>query len=169
VRLLKIVTRASTPVVCVALLSLTALLVWATRPGPAGSSRRGASDGFEEEARLADRLEHKRVVLARSIEAKEAIVRDLAGGKLTLLESASRLREVRLRNPYFVWEEYRRWHPGSCDDERYCREAIELLRGALPPGPDGERVVAGHEAELHRHLTCGTLCLPTSGAAGLPQ
>ena len=66
-----------------------------------------------------------------------ASVRDLADGKRTLLESASRLREVELQNPYFLWEEYRRWHPEACDDECHCREAIELLRGVLPPGPAG--------------------------------
>ena len=167
-RLLKIVTLTSAPVVCVGLLALTALLVW-PRPSPAGLSRRGEPGGFGEEVRRADRLEHKRVVLARSLAAKEAIVLDLAGGKLTLLEAASRLREVRLQNPYFLWDEFRRGRPESCDDERHCREAIELLRGALPPGPDGERVVACHEAELHRHLTGGTLRLPTSDAAGRPR
>ena len=167
--LLKIVTLTLAPVVCAGLLALTALLVLPPRSGPAGLSLLGEPGDFGEEARRADRLEHQRVALARSVEAKQAIVRDLADGRRTLLESASRLREVELQNPFFQWESYRRGHPGASDDECHCREAIELLRGALPPGPTRERIVAGHEAELRRHLIGGTLRLPTADAAGRPR
>jgi hypothetical protein len=142
---------------------LPGLPTWVPRIDSRGKTRPGKADGRTDES-LALQLEEKRRALFQFVEAKAAVARELAAGRLTLFEAASRARHVDHQNPDFHWEEFRRGTPGGNDDERHCWEVIELLRGHLSEGPHAEELVTRHTAELQRHLDRGPLCLPNQGA-----
>ena len=105
--------------------------------------------------------------LERRRSAKESVARDLAARQLTLLEAAARVRDIDWACPYFPWEAFRRASPHASDDERHCREVIGQIRSLLPFGePANEDAALRCEAELRRHIACGTLCLPETVGGG---
>jgi hypothetical protein len=112
---------------------------------------------------LARREQYDRI--SRALEsrrsAKEAVARDLACGRLTLLDAAARVRDIDRACPYFPWEEFRRASPHASDEERHCREMIGQVRSMPPLGdPANEDAALGCEAELREHIARGTLHLP---------
>jgi hypothetical protein len=116
-----------------------------------------------EERRRGDRAEEgRRVVLLRT-EARRAVARDLADGRLTLPEAAARMRDLDRHAPGFHWEGFRFTYAGASDDERHCREAICWVATALPPDdPRAEDTVRRLEAELRQHVARGGPRLPQS-------
>ncbi len=97
----------------------------------------------------------------RRAEAKQAVARDVADERLTLLQAAALMRDEDRRAPDFSWEEFRRSHDVASDDERHCLEVIEHVLAILPDNsPRAEEVVRRLQAEMREHLDRGTLRLP---------
>jgi hypothetical protein len=97
--------------------------------------------------------------------AKEAVARDLACDRLTLLEAAGRARDIDRACPMFPWKAFRSTYPGASDDERHCREVIGVIRSMPPLGkPANEGAALRCEAEMQEHITLGTLRLPETAA-----
>jgi hypothetical protein len=141
-------------------LLLCALLCWPDLLADAWQSP-CVKAAFPAEQRREEDLNRHRAVLRRRAEVKTGLVRDVADGRLTLLEAAARLRELDRATPDFPWEVFRLGRPGMSDEERHCRELIGHLRGdvVLESGDENE-VVRRWEEELRLHLERGTLQLP---------
>src|SRR5262249_26591172 len=78
------------------------------------------------------------------------VARAAAAGRLTLLEAAARLRDLRAEVPG--------GNPDACDDEYYCRDVIRRASRVLDDDPArAEEVAARLSAELEEHLRRGTL------------
>ena len=142
---------------------LSALSAWdyqAGRPDDSPLSRvAGPLLGPErEQARAAD------VACARAVDRSrqlEELSREVAAGRLSLLEGAARVRDIRLADPSVKVSHLRDTWPGASDDERYCRLTIAWVEGL--PWTDrnqGRAVVARLRAELDDHVRRGTLRLP---------
>jgi hypothetical protein len=119
-----------------------------------------------EEQQRRKELNRRQQETQQRLTLKQAVVRDLAEGRLELLEAAARLRELDRRNPEFSWELFRQQMPGSSDEERHCRQVIRLIR-TLSATEAYEDRVRHFEAELQGHIDRGTLRLPdvSPGAA----
>jgi hypothetical protein len=124
---------------------------------------------FPEQNRVCERLDHQLDAIRRREVARGALGQELAEGRLGLLEAAARSRDLDRAAPYFQWDEFRRGYPGDSDDERHCREVIELLRSRKsPPGAaPTEEQARSLEGELRDRLSRGSLRLPASD--GDPQ
>jgi hypothetical protein len=116
---------------------------------------RGVRDEEEMEARRSDELEVKWQWLVERLSARAKVLKDLADHRLGLLDAAARFRSLD-RGP--ANEMYLRWlrysFKGDCDEERYCRMVIALVREqGSSPG-----VVRRLEKELdeYRHRSCGS-------------
>jgi hypothetical protein len=119
---------------------------------------------FPEEQRRDAELDGQLDTVRRRTEARKALVRDLGAGRLTLLETAARFRDLDRSAPDFQWDVFRRGYPGDSDDERHCREVIRQLWAFEPLGPAPTRELARRlEGELADYLARGTLRLPESG------
>ncbi len=114
-----------------------------------------------------DRLDREREAIGRRHEAKDGLARELAEGRLTLLEAAARARDMDREDPDFPWDGFRAEGPGASDDERHCLEVIAHLRTSLPLGPaPSEELARRLEEELRRHREGGTLRLPVAPSGG---
>jgi hypothetical protein len=124
-------------------------------------------DDLAEAQRRGESLDHALQDRLRRVEATQALARDLAGGRVRLLEAAARLRDLDRGAPGFNWEAFRLSFPGVSDDERHCREMIEWVRAVnLVDAPQDEATPRRLEAELREHIDRGTLRLdgrPTPG------
>ncbi len=107
-----------------------------------------------------EETESKRAAVLAAIEAKQAVARDLALGRLTLLTAAARIRTIDHAAPHFHWEAFRSVDPSASDDERHCREAIGWVRAVLPDNEETDKRVRALEDELSGHLCEGLLRLP---------
>jgi hypothetical protein len=91
--------------------------------------------------------------LNRILEAKQALARDVADGRLRLAEAARRFHDLDAGAPHFNTEAFRRAYPGSSDEERYCREVIGYAAAAVDDEPSRAAAVRLRlEAELDDHL-----------------
>jgi hypothetical protein len=98
-------------------------------------------------------------VLARA-EARLAVAEGVAAGRLTLLEAAARLRDLRALEHRKVQEAARFRHRTLTEVEDYCREVIERVEGFLENRPaEAQAAVARLEVELAGHRAAGTLRL----------
>jgi hypothetical protein len=150
---LKAAQRAE-PSRCAAFLSVSALLL-ALLLRRDGSADRGAE--AEPVAGQGDRIEREVAACDRRSEARRRIARDLAAGRLTLLEAAEHFRDLNLTHPDFHWGQFRHQFPGSSDDERHCRQVLKFVALEGEPGRAAARERL--EAELEGHLRRGTLRL----------
>jgi hypothetical protein len=120
---------------------------------------------FQPEQYRAEKLDRAQACAVLRMEARRAIVWDLAVGRLALLEAAARMRGLDRRNADFPWEIFRPNHPAASDDERHCLEVIEQLRAHAPlGGSPTEELALRLEEELREHLARGTLRLPDTEA-----
>ena len=120
---------------------------------------------FPQEQRREAALDREQDGIRRRCEAHQAIARELAEGRLTLLGAAARSRDLDRRCPDFPWEAFRRGRAADSDDELHCREVIEQLRAYAPLGPaPTEELALRLEEELQGYLAHGTLRLPESDA-----
>ena len=124
----------------------------------------------EERAR-AERYDRHLRSFARRSDAKQEVARELASGRLTLLEAAARARDIDRAAPDFPWAGFRLADPAGPDDERHCREVIGLIRATLPhTDPATEAAARRCEADLRSHVARGTLRLPEpAGPTGTPD
>jgi hypothetical protein len=105
--------------------------------------------------------------VGRSLRGKEEVARDLAEGRLTLLQAAARCRDLDRRKPDFYWDGFRRGMPGRTDEERHCHEAIGQIRATCPLGRTASEEVARRlEAELQVLLDRDQLRLTDAADSG---
>jgi hypothetical protein len=114
-----------------------------------------------QKRRDAEALERSGQGIMQRGEERRAVARDLAAGRLMLLEAAARVRDLDRADPAFPWEAFRLRTPGATDDERHCREVIASIENLLPAdSPEREAALRRCAAELQEHLARGTLRLP---------
>lgn len=112
-----------------------------------------------------ERIDRELAAVGRSIRHKQEVARGLVEGRLTLLQAARRCRDLDRGRADFKWDFFRSGVPGGSDDERHCREAIELVRWSpLRSRAAAEQIARHLEAELQAHLDGGTLQLPAADA-----
>jgi hypothetical protein len=125
-----------------------------------------AADPETERGRRLD--EQILIVRRRSLEQLR-LARDVAAGRLGLVEAAAGYRDLTADDPTFNREVFRRVYTAGSDEERYCRQVIVFVRVTLheQPGPD-PAVVGRLEAELQDRLEQGELRLsaPVDGSPG---
>jgi hypothetical protein len=131
------------------------------------SSNRTVFTWFLEEAERADRLEREGQVelTTRRIDAKHRVVLDVVAGRLSLLDAATRFRDLHRQPPDLHWGEYRRFFPGKNDDERHCRAVIAAVHVHLTSttGDYAHPLVGRLEDELQSLLDReGLVVLPPS-------
>jgi hypothetical protein len=111
---------------------------------------------LEKEHRRGEILDHRAQRVHHSLEVKTRVMEDLRANRLTLLAAAARFRDLGGSAPgsYLAWSRLR--NPSQTDEERWCRQVIQFLRGHSVEGP----LVDQFEAELAEHLARGPLHLP---------
>jgi hypothetical protein len=108
---------------------------------------------------LAAHLEAHDVRILQRIAAKEEIVDDLIGGRISLLDAAAQFRALNAgRRDYLAV--IRTTYPGRTDDERMCRNVISFVESAVTSDEDGRYVVYRLNEELNRLLANGDVELP---------
>jgi hypothetical protein len=91
----------------------------------------------------------------------QRLARDVAAGRLGLVEAASGYRDLAADDPAFNQEVFRRAYPCASDEESYCRQVIAFVRETLRDHPGADpAVVERLEAELQDRLERGDLTLP---------
>jgi hypothetical protein len=146
--------------VCVLLVCLVGLLQWRRQPDPGREELPEVSPVLSGEDLRTQQLDEKYQGVLQRVEAKRVITRELADGRLTLLQAAARIRDIDQQSPDFDLERFRSYYLGSSDDERHCRELIERFRSSQPPGPQTEALARRYEDEMHELAHHGTLRLP---------
>jgi hypothetical protein len=150
---------------------LSALAAWESATG--GLSNGPVSDVLFPDLRAARARQRQ---LGAEVAAEQARRRQvdeldgmLAAGHLSLLDGASRLRELHRGEPESVWVNVCRRFPNASDEERYCRLLIGDVEAYLlaVDRPRAPAIVARLEHELREHLRRGTLLLPEVGRADL--
>jgi hypothetical protein len=143
----------------IVLSSLIGLVIWATQPAPVDENAIRKTGLQTEQERFDQQLEEGLRAIRRKEAALSKIGQDLADGRLTLLEAASKARDLHRDDAEIFTEMFRTRNPTMSEAERRCREVIKYLPLSLPGGPDVNTLFAHFEAELELHLECGTLCL----------
>jgi hypothetical protein len=152
--------------VCVGALVLTVYALFFTQSGSV--VQRGADllalptyrAELREELDFGQRLDEKSAALMVSEQIKQEILEELIHGRLKLIETAKRFRDldrVRLHgrpNKYcLVW-------PGSSEIERYCNQIIHAVRFELHEQPSmAEAVIGRLNCEFQAAAQSGTFCL----------
>jgi hypothetical protein len=145
---------------CAALLAVTVVglfTIHSDQPPDAGSRPK---DIPAQDSEWGEEAEARQTACLHRIKAKRRIAQDVLAQRLTLLEAAEHFRDLNEGNPGVDWEVFRRAYPGCSDDERYCRQVIDVVEGEVHR--DRSRAVAIRkrlEAELREHLKSGTLQL----------
>lgn len=88
-------------------------------------------------------------VVAR-IEEKTRLAEEVAAGRMTLREAASRCAALNRDNPSLRPDIWRTAYPGATEEERHCREVLAYVRSVVQDDPAGVSVVARLEAELRK-------------------
>jgi hypothetical protein len=115
---------------------------------------------LDEQADRADLEEQRQAVLRRHRE-QERVVRELAGGRRTLLEAAAGFRALSLGDKALE-RPLDETYPAGTEEERLCRWVIAYLRTTLGDEPGAAGLATRLEQELRQHLLQGTLRLPRS-------
>jgi hypothetical protein len=127
------------------------------------SSGGGERQEQQNRQRRAELDRHDGIVLRR-IMAKEAIVKDLLEGRLTLLEAAQRFQDLDEKSDERL-DQYRLRYPGRSDGEKRCRQVIDWVRTRLEDRPPSQ--AAALLQRLEEELN-DILCL-NGGAFALPE
>jgi hypothetical protein len=101
-----------------------------------------------------DDFDHRFQVLARGMDTREGIVREVIAGRMSLFIAAAWFRAIddELRPPKFPYE-LRYAYPGDSYEERQCRRVIKDVYDALEDDPCWRAARAAHlERELDEHL-----------------
>jgi hypothetical protein len=107
------------------------------------------------------KLDLDRQVFQGTPARRAKVLDDMVEGQCSLLEAAACFRDLNQSTPHFPWEHFRRTFPGATDEERHCRQVIELLRWRLEVCPDDRTpAIRRLETELEEHLRRGPLHLP---------
>ncbi len=117
-----------------------------------------------EEKLREERLAREQRAALRQLQAQQEITKEVVAGRLTLLESAARLRDVELPAPSFRLDLFREAYRADSDDERFCQAIIQMVRLSVPPDTARTDELARRlEDELRDRRERGTLILPESG------
>src|SRR5579885_1521553 len=122
-------------------LFLCALLCWPDL-GTDALEAPGLRSACPQERGRLEQLDRGLAATRRSREAKGDVARELAEGRLTLLEAAARCRAIDRRKPDFYWDGFRRGMPHASDEERHCREVIAAVRATIPLGREASDQLA---------------------------
>jgi hypothetical protein len=114
---------------------------------------------LDQELAFGRRLEEERAAILARAQAKQVLLMDLIDGRLTLVKTATRYRDLdlelggnRLERLAVIW-------PGSCQLERYCYQIIQVAEWQLSESPDkAATVVARLKAELQAAGQAGAFC-----------
>jgi hypothetical protein len=117
---------------------------------------------LDETSRMDRELECRRELVMRRYVAKEQAVRELLAGRLTLLQTAARFRDVEESLPV-TWGPPRRASSGPAEAERLCRDVMAWAHGWVEENLPAQaaEVAACLEAELQQHRSPdGAVYLP---------
>jgi hypothetical protein len=113
----------------------------------------GQARVIQEEARRERNLEALHRTLFACLEDKDQVARELAAGRLSLVEAAARFRAIARETPGFDRAVFRRVHGGDSEEESYCWAVIQRVRDLLADHPAHAQEVAWRlEAELQELL-----------------
>jgi hypothetical protein len=102
---------------------------------------------LEQEAQLDKDLDLQSESIARRLAAKEAIVEELASGRLDLVHAAAQVGDLNGARPDFV-SLLRSHYPNLTDEECILRNTIEFAQARIGDRVDGPEVIARLEREL---------------------
>jgi hypothetical protein len=122
----------------------------------------GALQWLHRENERKEELNATRARCLRLLEARRRVLKDLAHGRLRLLEATRQWRDLSPVPHHQLTDMLAHIKPGASYDERLCRHTIHLIEYSweLPP-EETRRVIARLEAELEEHLARhGTVVLP---------
>lgn len=128
--------------------------LWARLPERLGLDAGGVDKllrEIESEARRRQELEARGKVLFAILAAKQQLAREVAAGRLNLLEAAERFRNLNESLPDFDLFHFRRGNPGDSDVERLCRQVLAVVAETLEEDGDpgtAAPIMARLEAEL---------------------
>jgi hypothetical protein len=145
--------------VCAALAAVVAVAV---RRGPAGTKPRGPPPQTGQTVLVAV-PEEGLLYLNERYERKLVIARDLADGRATLAEAASRLRELDRQMPPLVSEPHlaHPWLPRSVTgDEVFCRDILHAAHVEFDDNPEARSRLDDWDCELEAWLANGPVVLP---------
>jgi hypothetical protein len=114
---------------------------------------------LNHDLQLAAELEKEDDVVMRRIAAKEGIIDDLIGGRISLMEAAAQFRALNAGRRDYL-EVIRSTYPGRTDDERICRNVIGFVESYVKSDEDGCHLVYRLNAELRQLVDGGRLKLP---------
>jgi transposase-like protein len=164
---MKLIPRllGSAGVTAIVLTTLTVFSPPWLRESEESSTRLISFDPAEED------LERRRQEVLWREETKLTIARDVADGRVSLMEAASRFRTLAENTPDFRWNQFRQSFPGGSDEERHCQAVIVLLEADLMvvDPARAEKCVAMLQAELRELLKKGTPRLPEKHPRRCPQ
>jgi hypothetical protein len=156
------VTRFHRLLACAALVLgvLTALCFFQPRWLPGGgndsSSVPAAASRYAEQLERGEVLHTAREDVMDRIDARERVVRDVIGRRLSLAQAAARFQELDLASPTFNWKRFRADTPGATDEEKQCRAVIRRVCTTLAEDPGRARAEARRlEEELGELLSRG--------------
>ena len=86
-------------------------------------------------------------------ESREAVMRELLAGRLTLLQAARRFKDLN-ETPVTCQNDYRSRFPGRSDGEKVCRQVLQWLEGYLLglPSEQAQTLRRRFADELREHL-----------------
>ena len=86
-------------------------------------------------------------------ESREAVMRELLAGRLTLLQAARRFKDLN-ETPILFPDDYRKKYAGRSDGEKACRQVLQWLEGYLSelPFEQAQALRCRFADELREHL-----------------
>jgi hypothetical protein len=106
---------------------------------------------IKSQERRRQELDAQGKALFAYLAAKQRLAREVASGRLDLLEAAGRFRHLNESFPGFDWFHFRRGNPGNSDVECLCRQVLAVVAETLEEDGDPGRaapIMARLEAEL---------------------
>jgi hypothetical protein len=136
---------------------------WTARLGLDSLGLAALEEQMARERQRSAELDRLNQLVYPRLVAKYQVTAALAAGRLSLLEAAARFRALDQMAPGHPPAIFHSYYAGSSDEERYCRQAIQLLRASRNSASEQTALAEQLEAELSEHLAHGTLHLPESG------
>jgi hypothetical protein len=139
-------------------------LTYSDWPGPSGMDVNRLLEvrtDLDQELAFGRRLEGERAAVLARAHAKHGMLMDLIEGRLTLLETATRYRDMDQAQGNRQVDRLAEIWPGGCQPERYCHQIIQVAEWELSEQPERAAAAVNRlKSELLALAESGTFCAP---------
>jgi anaerobic glycerol-3-phosphate dehydrogenase len=145
-----------------------ALLVIGLAVGPREPQLLSRGEAPDPEELRGHELELQRQAVLQRLRMRMRVVRELAVGKMNLLEAAAWFRDLNKTLPEAGRKAQEVCLPAASTEERCCRQVISWLRNHVEDGNNSVPAASPDclERQLEEHLRCGPLRLPVIHLGG---